>query len=325
MRPSRCRLSLTALLLTAIPAAAQTAPTAAGGAFLLLPVGARATALGQAAAADGGTSEALFWNPAGLAALARSEFAIHHATQFFGATDAVVIAVPSSSFGTFALAAYIVDYGEDQVTLPGGGDPVGTVTSRNLELLASYATDVVGGLAAGIAYKLIQFRVDCSGDCANVPTATGTTHAVDVGLRYVFPAFPLVIGAVVRNVGFKLQVNNQAQADPLPARLQVGVSYGLRRPPAGVEGLDVRVLADLQGAVGQGTLSPVTLVGVEWGVRDVVRIRGGYAFLDSEARGPSIGIGVTFGSVAFDIAKVFFANDDLGEKEPIHLSLRAMF
>mgnify|MGYP001585040270 CR=1 FL=1 len=77
--------------------------------------------------------------------------------------------------------------------------------------------------------------------------------------------------------------------------------------------------------MGQGTLSPVTLVGVESGVRDVVRIRGGYAFLDSEARGPSIGIGVAFGSVAFDIAKVFFANDDLGEKEPIHLSLRAMF
>lgn len=325
MRPSRCRLSLSALLLFAVPAAAQTAPTATGGAFLLLPVGARATALGQAASADGGTTEAVFWNPAGLAALPRAEFAIHHSAQFFGSTDAVVVTIPSSSLGTFAIAAYLVDYGDDPVTLPTGGDPVGRVSSRNIELLASYATDVVGGLAAGISYKLIQFRVDCSGDCTSVPTATGTTHAVDVGVRYVFPGLPLAIGAAVRNVGFKLQVNNQAQADPLPTRLQAGMSYGVLQPRAGTEGFDLRVLADVQGAVGQGALSPVTLVGVESGVRDVVRLRGGYAFLDSEAKGPSIGIGVLLGGVAVDIARIFFANDDLGEEEPIHFSLRVIF
>ena len=329
MRPSHCRFVLSALCLTAVPAvpaAAQTAPTATGGAFLLLPVGARATALGQAAAADGGTSEALFWNPAGLAALARSEIAIHHTNQFFGNTDALVLALPSPSFGTVAVAAYIVDYGDVPVTLPGGGgEPVGRIGSRNIALMASYATAVVGGLAAGITYKLVQFRVDCTGDCTNVPTAAGTTHAVDVGIRYVFAGLPLVVGAAVRNVGFKLQVNNQAQADPLPARLQAGLTYSVRRPPPGVDGLDVRILADLQGAVGQGSLAPVTLIGIETGVRDVIRLRGGYAFLDSDAKGPSLGIGVSVGSVTFDLARVFFANDDLGEKEPVHVSLRASF
>lgn len=342
MRPSRSSTRLLALAVSGIAGAgalpagaagAQTPPPFEGGsgpkvtgaAFLLLPVGARATALGQAAAADGGTTEAVYWNPAGLAALPRAEFAIHHSNNFFGTGDAVVVAVPSASLGTFSLSAYLVDYGDLDVTSSAGGDPIGRVSPRNIALVASYATDVVGGLAAGISYKLIQFRVDCSGDCTNVPTATGTTHAVDVGVRYVFAGLPLVIGAAVRNVGFKLQVNNQAQADPLPARLQAGMSYGVLRPRAGTEGFDLRVLADVQGAVGQGALSPVTLVGLESGVRDVVRLRGGYAFLDSEAKGPSIGLGVVFGSVAVDIARIFFANDDLGEKEPIHLSLRAMF
>ncbi len=109
------------------------------------------------------------------------------------------------------------------------------MTSRNVELLASYATDVVGGLAAGIAYKLIQVRGDCSGACANGPTATGTPHAVDVGLRYVFPAFPLVIGAAVRNVGFKLQVNNhmitstlQSMLSGKPATLPSGMPWSIR-------------------------------------------------------------------------------------------------
>jgi hypothetical protein len=328
MRPSRCSrpLLIAALLGGAASAApAQRAAAPQGAEFLLLPVGARATALGQAAAADGGTTEALFWNPAGLAALPRRELGVHHFSHLFSTGDALTLAVPSPALGSFALGAYVVDYGDFEITARDGGDPVGQATARNLALLASYATDLVGGLAAGLVYKLVQFRVDCTGDCTDVPTAIGTTHAVDVGVRYVATGRPLVIGLVVRHAGFKLQVRNQAQADPLPTRLAVGASYGLLRPSDGAEGFDVRVLADVQGALGQGSLAPVTLVGVETGVHEAVRLRGGYAFLDSEARGPSLGLGLRFGNVGVDLARVFFANDDLGEKEPIHFSLRALF
>src|SRR5207248_8930547 len=63
-----CALPISTLwllpLLTA--SAQQPAESDAGGAvFLLVPVGARAAALGQAAVADGGSSESAFWNPAG--------------------------------------------------------------------------------------------------------------------------------------------------------------------------------------------------------------------------------------------------------------------
>src|SRR5436305_12346151 len=68
-------------LLTA--SAQQPAESDAGGAvFLLVPVGARAAALGQAAVADGGSSESAFWNPAGLAGLQHSELPIHRANTF---------------------------------------------------------------------------------------------------------------------------------------------------------------------------------------------------------------------------------------------------
>jgi hypothetical protein len=307
------------------PAAAQQAAGPLGAEFLLLPLGARAAALGQAAVSDGGTTEALFWNPAGLAGLASGEFAYHHYENFLGAGDAIALAVPSSTLGSFALAAYIVDYGDFDVTPPGGGDPIGRTTARNVELAAGYAADLPGGLAAGLAYKLIQFRVDCTGDCTDVPTATGTTHAVDIGLRYVAVGGPLVLALAVRNLGFKLQVNNRAQADPLPTRVVFGASYLVLHPGDSVPGFDLRVLADLQGALGQGTLEPVTLLGVETGAGETVRLRAGYAFLDSEARGPSIGLGLRFGKVGLDLARVFFANDDLGERAPIHVSLRVLF
>jgi len=300
-----------------------------GAVFLLLPVGARAAALGQAATADGGTTEAVFWNPAGLAALPKSEFAVHHFNNaFFGNGDAAVIAWHGARLGTVALAAYVIDYGDlDLTPRDGGGVPIGRITPRNVALSLSYGTDLGGGIDIGVTYKLVQFRVDCSGDCTDVPATAGTTHAVDVGVRYTFAGVPLRVGLSLRNVGFNLQVENSAQADPLPTRLAVGVAYEVLRPVPGREGesIDVRVLADLQSTVGHGAFAPMKLLGVESGVGELIRLRAGYAFLDSYAKGPSLGIGLKFGSVSLDLARIFFANDNLGEKEPFHVSFRAVF
>jgi len=338
MRRSRCSFRLGPVTLvagviaaggwSAAPALAQQpAAGVEGGAFLLLPIGAKATALGQAATADGGTSEAVFWNPAGLASLTRGEFAIHHYDAFFGSGDAIAIAVPSSRFGSFAFTAYLVNYGDLAVTRADlGPEPVGQISPRNLALMASYATEVAGGVAIGLTYKVVQFRVDCTGDCSQVPTATGTSNAVDLGLRYDATAWlPVVFGVSLRNLGFPLQVNNKAQADPLPTRVVVGVSVAVLRPPPGVQGIDARVLADVQGTVGEGSLEPVTLVGVESGVGELVRLRAGYAFLNSNARGPSLGFGVRFGDIAFDLASVFSVAEAVGDKQPVQISFRVIF
>lgn len=339
MRRSRSRRCLQLLALAgcavcaggvAHRALAQTIGRPQGAEFLLLPVGARATALGQAAVADGGTTEAIFWNPAGLAVVPRGEFAVHHYDAFFGTGDVLAVAYRSPRLGTVAFAAYVLDYGDMDLTPPDGGGvvPIGRITPRNVALAVSYGTDVGAGASIGVTYKLVQFRVDCAGDCRDVPSAVGTSHAVDVGVRYAPPGSPIVLGVSLRNAGFPLQVQNSEQADPLPTRLGVGVAYAVVRPVAGgaaAERFDVRVLADLQGTVGRGGFSPVSLVGVESGVGEVVRLRGGFAFTDTDAKGPSIGLGMRLGQLSLDIARVFFANDDLGEKEPFHVSFRATF
>src|SRR5262245_33835005 len=115
MRRSASSL-LPALLLLASPAVAQQSePSNGGAAFLLVPVGARATALGQAAVADGGTGEAAFWNPAGLATMTRSEISIHRAHTF--ASDNTVLSgyLASQTLGTVGIAAYLVDFGSQDV------------------------------------------------------------------------------------------------------------------------------------------------------------------------------------------------------------------
>lgn len=337
MRRSRSRLRPLAVILggalslgagaaRGLPAQGISRPQ--GAEFLLLPVGARATALGQAATAEGGTTEAIFWNPAGLAALTTSEFAVHHFNAFFGNGDAVAIALHGARLGTVALAAYIIDYGDlDLTPRDGGGVAIGRITPRNVALSLSYGTELGAGVDVGVTYKVVQFRVDCSGDCTDVPATTATTHAADVGLRYTFAGLPLSVGLSLRNVGFNLQVENSAQADPLPTRLAVGVACVVLRPVPGREGesIDVRVLADLQSAVGHGVFAPMKLLGVESGVGELIRLRVGYAFLDSDAKGPSLGIGLKVGSVSLDLARIFYANANLGEKEPFHVSFRAVF
>lgn len=309
-------------LLAALAAAPLAAQTVEGGAFLLLPVGARAAALGQAAIADGGTTEALYWNPAGLAGLRRGEAAVHHYTAFFGNGDALTMATPVAAIGVIGFGAYIVDYGDLEVTPPGGGGtiPIGRLTPRNVALTAAYATEI-GPVSAGLAYKLVQFRADCTGDCTNVPSLVGTTHAVDFGVQAAILGSALVVAAAVRNLGFPLQVNNRAQADPLPTRLVVGVKWPVLRPPGQGDRLDLTILADVETAV-QGDIEPAPLLGFESGVRDIVRLRFGYAFVDAAARGPSLGLGVSVGRLGVDLARTFYATDAVGEKEPMHISVR---
>src|SRR5215210_1298950 len=99
--------SLAALLCGAArPSRAQGAPAEEGALFLLVPVGARAVGMGQAVTAAEDGSEAVWWNPAGLARLEKREAAIHHQRGLGHTADAISIIVPSSLLGVIGLSAH---------------------------------------------------------------------------------------------------------------------------------------------------------------------------------------------------------------------------
>lgn len=325
MRQRLSSLVVAAAFVVAAPTLAQVAadPETGGGAFLLLPVGARATALGQAAAADGGTSESIFWNPAGLALVEQQEFAVHYGSTFISDNTALAGSLSAGRLGVLGVAAYLVDYGSQDV-VGGTGVPIGRISPKNIELLASYATAVGGGLSLGVNYKLIQLRQDCSGQCAAFPSVAGTTHGVDIGLQYaVAGSETLRLGFVVRHAGFKLQLRNEGQADPLPTRVQVGVVYKVVLPPlrGTEERFDARFLVDVDDEWGEYS-DPNLRLGLDVGLSDLVRFRSGYAFLNSQSRGPSVGIGIRVGKIAVDLARVFFVSSNFDE--PLHVSVRAI-
>lgn len=317
-------LAAVSLVCAAFPGTAQEASEAelGGAAFLLVPVGGRAAALGQAAVADGGSSESAFWNPAGLAWLEGSELAAHHAATFISDNTALSAYFVAGGVGTFGVSAYLVDYGSQDVIPFQGGPVTGKFSPKNVQLLASFATRVLGDFAFGFNYKLIQLRQDCSGDCALFPSVVGTTHGVDVGVQYAPAGSPLRIGAVVRHAGFKLQLEDSDQADPLPTRLDFGVSYRvtLPQPSPDVQPLDVRFLVDIENDWGEFD-DPQARIGIELGYVDLIWLRTGYAFIDSEASGPSVGLGVKLGRFSVDFSRVFY--DSANFDEPVYISLRA--
>src|SRR5438309_3667140 len=223
------------LVLSASPPirlSAQELANNAGALFLLFPVGAQAVAMGQTGATLDGRGEAAFWNPAGLATIERGELALNSASLAAGATHALTVYFPSHRFGVLGGAVYLVDYGDLERT-DSANNTIARIAPRNIEFLASYATALAGSVTLGINYKLIEFVVDCSGDCSNFPNGHGVTHALDVGGQFaVGPGGALRVAVAVRNVGFKLQVNNRDQADALPARLVIGAAYRILLPGA---------------------------------------------------------------------------------------------
>lgn len=307
---------------------AQGQPINAGALFLAFPVGAQAVGMGQTATAAAGSGEAAFWNPAGLATLSDDEFSLHSGTLVAGKSHVLGAYFPSRGIGVVGGAVYLVDYGDLDRT-DANGNTIARIAPRNLEFLASYATSLTGSFVFGVSYKLIQFRVDCSGDCRDFPAGTGATHALDVGGQFrIGPGGPLRLGVALRNVGFRLQVQNQAQADPLPTRLAIGAQYQLRlRPVTGGtldQAFDVRLAADVDspwGEVGQSE----TRVGIDIGYQRLVRVRAGYAFVNDGLSGPSVGFGVESGSLGFDLARAFITGSDLETDSPTFFSFRVTF
>lgn len=333
MRPRRCsslaRVLGLALGLGAASAPAQTGLATEGAPFLLIPVGARALAMGQAAAAEQGGTEAVWWNPAGLARIEKREIAIHHYQSIVGTGDAVSIAIPSSLLGVITASVYILNYGEEEIQGqgPGGGVQLGTILPRNLVYAATYATPIGGRINAGLTFKIVQLRVDCSGACEGLPVGTASSSAVDLGAQYSVPGpVPIWIGLSVRNLGPRLQVKDNAQADPLPSRVQLGLMYRVSAFEERLPELGLRVTADLIDEM--ELTSPTARFGTDIGWRNRAFLRAGYVFKEyegSEQYGPSIGVGLVAGSLHVDVSRLFEGFSSDVSQPPTYLSLRYLF
>lgn len=296
-----------------------------GGAFLLRPIGARAVGSGLAVVAGREGAESLWWNPAAIAWVPRREFALHHSQDFFATGDAITVIIPSSLLGVFGIAADLQNFGEQENTSDPSTPSTGTILTRSFVLSASYATTIGSRLATGLAFKVVQMRVDCTGPC-DFPNEVAQTFAVDAGAQFELGQdHRVVLGASVRNLGLSLQVQDSQQADPLPSRLQVGVLYRYPLPERYAAESALNLSADLVDGLRIGR--PLPRLGAEFAWQGQAFIRGGYVFeaSDAEAGGPTLGLGFVRGSLMLDLARVFTGFSADAGQAPTYLSLRFGF
>jgi hypothetical protein len=326
-RRSSVRSPLAALLImagtTATSARLSALSSSDGALFLLLPVGAQTVGMAQAAVAERLGSEAVWSNPAGIARLEKREAAIHHSETVAARGDVITLLAPRKHLGAFALSVNLLDFGNQQIT-DAGGTPIGLVLPRNILFAGTFGAEVGKNLSLGMTYKRLQYRVDCSGQCANVTTFTATSSAVDFGFQYdVAASTPVRIGGAVRNVGTKLQVNDSEQADPLPTRIELGASWQLVFIAKYVSDIDVRVAGDV--VADRNVDHPSARLGADVAYQKTVHLRGGYIANDTDGANAAVGFGLGTGRLLFDIARTFGGLSEDAGRTPTYNSLRFLF
>jgi hypothetical protein len=306
-------------------AGAQSSDTKVEGALdFLLPTGARSLAMGQAAAASAVGSDALWWNPA-LIAHGPRELALHMAKNSspLAETDAGgAFVLPVSRLGAVALSIRYVNYGQQNASSDNTGK-VGTFSTTSTIFAATFAPTLTSRLSGGLTYKLLRIGFACTGQCEK-PANAPQTPAVDVGFQYLATRDSSVsIGASIRNLGPKLQINDAPQADPLPGRADIGVAYRPRFPQLPREA-QIQIAGDVVSYLTGGG-SPGLRLGGEFAWMGRYQARAGYVHSGATGSGPTFGFGISTGKLQIDLAQFISDLSSQSGATPTFLSLRYIF
>ena len=304
---------------------AQSGSGTQGGLDFLLPIGARSVGMGQAAVALATGSDALWWNPA-LVARGPREIGLH-ITQTLstqtGTDAAAAVIYPVPRVGTVAISVRYLNYGEQPAVDSASGLQTGTFAQTSMIAAATFAAPFGSRLAVGITGKVLRIGYPCTGACTTT-SSNPETGALDIGAQYVLTKDSLfTIGAAVRSLGFKLQINDAPQADALPTRADFGLGFAPRFAaiPSTVR---VRGEADLiMAAVGGG--SPGLAVGGEAAYLERYLARAGYVVNGPMGSGFTVGLGLSTGKLRVDFARMASSIQQQAGVTPTYLSLRYLF
>jgi hypothetical protein len=258
-----------------------------GAAFLQMPTGSRVPAMGGVAAASVEGSDAIFWNPAGLARLAPedpSEIALNYNSLLQATYEgSAAYAVPLSNGGVLGFGLIYFSQAS-QTAYDAVGTSVGNFTPDDMACDIAYAQRWKSTLIGG-GLKIIRSQIaTAQGATAAIDLGIQSLHVTDVGNR------PVDIGASITNLGPPIQVGNVASA--LPTEIRGGFIWRLSNILKA--GLDI---------VADSNQAPYASFGFEsvFKSHDVSgALRLGYN--QSYARGIS-GLGGFAGGGGFDIGK----------------------
>ncbi len=198
---------------------AASAGGTAGFAFLQIPAGARAVAMGGAFTAVPGDPISLYWNPAASADLKESELTTTY-TSYMMDMQAGFAGWVNPRENTVIGVSLNYFYGGsfDRTTME---DPLGTgeqFSSNSMALAGTWAKPLSGSISIGATGRFIYSQID---------SYNANGFSVDIGGMYTPSALPGFAGAVVvRNAGVQTKAF-YSENDPMPTEIAAGVSQAL--------------------------------------------------------------------------------------------------
>lgn len=193
----------------------------AGAMELILPVGCRGSALGGNYTAGISGVEAVFWNPAGMAATNRSSELMASRMNYIADIDVNYMAVQGSSskVGVVGFSLKSLDFGAIPVTTEYAPDGTGETYSPAYTVIGiSFSRAMTNRINIGVTSKLISEKI-INTSATGVAFDFGVQFRSDIGLE---------IGVTLRNFGtgmkfdgtdLERQVDLQTYAeDPIAAK-----------------------------------------------------------------------------------------------------------
>lgn len=167
--------------------------------FLNIPVGARATAMGNAVVGSIDDATAIYWNPAGTALMPRGVIAFDYASWLVGIDFGYATIAWPTTMGTVGFAVTSMSTEKMDVTTVDLQNGTGeSFTAASLALALSYSRRLTDRFAVGGNVKYVTERIWHS-------TAGGV--AFDVGTMFTTPFAGIRLGAAIANFGSKMSMN----------------------------------------------------------------------------------------------------------------------
>ena len=329
------------LLLTAIGLAQAGEITKKGtnvAQFLKIGVGARASAMGESYVAEANDASALFWNPAGLAAVSSNEVLFVRTNWIADMTyDFAAFVVPFADLGTFGMYYQGLNMDDMKVRTPYAPDGTGELFSlSSFALGISFARKMTEKFAFGVGVKFLQEQIWHE---------SASSIAIDVGITYATAIENLRLGMAITNYGGKMQMDGKdlltfVDIDPnldgnnenvisrlntekydLPITFRVGFAYDPVKTDFH------RITTTLDGVTPNDYNEHIN-VGVEYGFREMVFLRSGYKGigLSNSEVGFSAGGGIKY-SIDSDLGLVIdYAYVDFGRLDNVQrFSIKLVF
>ena len=279
-----------------------------GAAELLIPVGPRGIAMGEASISTSYGLESLFWNPAGIAKMDNSTQVLFSHMSYIADIGVEYGAVASNfeGFGALALSIKALSVGDIPVTTTLNPDGTGATFSPQMIVAGlSYSRQLTDNIAVGLTSNFIS---ETLGDVS----ASGIAFNVGIIYDNLANLNGLSIGVVLKNIGPQMTYSGTGlltQADvqdfnrppqyytvsaasfELPSNFQLAAGY----KPVINEMNSLEVTGVYQNNNFSGD---ETKLGAEYGYHNTFFVRAGYQFAvqesDNYIYGLTAGAGINY-------------------------------